>query len=239
MIYMNSQRNMNEPSHCLFPAGSFMLKVNNRNTRTKWEICLKLTIKASEFKFIVSLVQGRRKLFSVGGGVWGGGVCGWNLILNLWQNKTKTIVPRPATLFKMRLQHRCFFYEIWEIFKNTFLRKQIPKCSSLVVSVNSSAMIVKYFVFWISWLMDGGDSVNFIFSRFGIHFSLTFLWLDLRFRLNCLYSQTQKQLFLILLFGIWQCLKTVFHHTKIQVFLLQHTFSQFCQRYKMELWPSG
>ena len=73
MIYMNSQRNMNEPSHCLFPAGSLMLKVNNRNTRTKWEICLKLTIKASEFKFIVSLVQGRRKLFSVGGGVWGGG----------------------------------------------------------------------------------------------------------------------------------------------------------------------
>ena len=29
-----------------FPAGNYMFKVNNRNTRTKCEICSKLTIKA-------------------------------------------------------------------------------------------------------------------------------------------------------------------------------------------------
>ena len=32
----------------LFPAGIYLLKVNNRNTRTRCEICLKLTIKTSE-----------------------------------------------------------------------------------------------------------------------------------------------------------------------------------------------
>ena len=31
-----------------YPAGIYLLKVNNRNTRTWYEICLKLTIKASE-----------------------------------------------------------------------------------------------------------------------------------------------------------------------------------------------
>ena len=29
----------------LFPAGIYLFKVNNRNTRTMWEICSKLTIK--------------------------------------------------------------------------------------------------------------------------------------------------------------------------------------------------
>ena len=33
---------------CLFPAGIYMLKVNNRNSRTRCEICLKLTIKTPE-----------------------------------------------------------------------------------------------------------------------------------------------------------------------------------------------
>ena len=41
-----------------FPAGIYLLKVNNRNTRTKCEICWKLTIKAPERRrsgaFIVS-----------------------------------------------------------------------------------------------------------------------------------------------------------------------------------------
>ena len=32
----------------LDPAGNYMFKVNNRNTRTKCEICSKLTIKTSE-----------------------------------------------------------------------------------------------------------------------------------------------------------------------------------------------
>ena len=32
----------------MFPAGIYLLKVNNRNTRTRCEICLKLTIKTSE-----------------------------------------------------------------------------------------------------------------------------------------------------------------------------------------------
>ena len=31
-----------------FPAGNYMFKVNNRNTRTKCEICSKLTIKTPE-----------------------------------------------------------------------------------------------------------------------------------------------------------------------------------------------
>ena len=30
------------------PAGNYMFKVNNRNTRTMWELCSKLTIKAPE-----------------------------------------------------------------------------------------------------------------------------------------------------------------------------------------------
>ena len=31
-----------------FPAGNYMFKVNNRNTRTRCEICSKLTIKTPE-----------------------------------------------------------------------------------------------------------------------------------------------------------------------------------------------
>ena len=33
---------------CLFPVGIYMLKINNRNSRTRCEICLKLTIKTPE-----------------------------------------------------------------------------------------------------------------------------------------------------------------------------------------------
>ena len=32
----------------VFPAGNYMFKFNNRNTRTRCEICLKLTIKTPE-----------------------------------------------------------------------------------------------------------------------------------------------------------------------------------------------
>ena len=32
----------------IYPAGSYMFKVNNRNTRTRCEICSKLTIKTPE-----------------------------------------------------------------------------------------------------------------------------------------------------------------------------------------------
>ena len=32
----------------IFPAGIYLLKVNNRNNRTRWEICSKLTIKIPE-----------------------------------------------------------------------------------------------------------------------------------------------------------------------------------------------
>ena len=32
----------------IFPAGNYMFKVNNRNTRTRCEICSKLTIKTPE-----------------------------------------------------------------------------------------------------------------------------------------------------------------------------------------------
>ena len=34
--------------HSAYPGGNSVLKVNNRNTRTKREICSKLTIKISE-----------------------------------------------------------------------------------------------------------------------------------------------------------------------------------------------
>ena len=40
-----------------YPAGIYLLKVNNRNTRTRCEICLKLTIKIPErrhWRFIVN-----------------------------------------------------------------------------------------------------------------------------------------------------------------------------------------
>ena len=32
----------------VFPVGNYMFKVNNRNTRTRCEICSKLTIKSPE-----------------------------------------------------------------------------------------------------------------------------------------------------------------------------------------------
>ena len=35
-------------SFIAFPAGIYLLKVNNRNTRTRCEICSKLTIKTPE-----------------------------------------------------------------------------------------------------------------------------------------------------------------------------------------------
>ena len=34
-----------------FPAGNYMFKVTNRNTRTRWEICSKLTIKIPERRY--------------------------------------------------------------------------------------------------------------------------------------------------------------------------------------------
>ena len=36
------------PSLAKFPVGIYLLKVNNRNTRTRCETCLKLTIKIPE-----------------------------------------------------------------------------------------------------------------------------------------------------------------------------------------------
>ena len=40
--FQNTQNSVN-------PAGNCMLKVSNRNTRTRYEVCSKLTIKASLF----------------------------------------------------------------------------------------------------------------------------------------------------------------------------------------------
>ena len=37
------KRKLNDPE--TYPAGNYMFKVNNRNTRTRCEICSKLTIK--------------------------------------------------------------------------------------------------------------------------------------------------------------------------------------------------
>ena len=39
---------MLEMDHTLMPANSYLLKVNNRNTRKRCEICLKLTIRTPE-----------------------------------------------------------------------------------------------------------------------------------------------------------------------------------------------
>ena len=39
---------LNYPNAITFPAGNYMFKVNNRNTRTRCEICSKLTIKTPE-----------------------------------------------------------------------------------------------------------------------------------------------------------------------------------------------
>ena len=42
----------NDVTHCFeqskYPVGIYLLKVNNRNTRTRCEICSKLTIKTQE-----------------------------------------------------------------------------------------------------------------------------------------------------------------------------------------------
>ena len=35
----------------IYPAGNYMFKVNNRNTRAKFEICSKLTIKIPERRY--------------------------------------------------------------------------------------------------------------------------------------------------------------------------------------------
>ena len=36
---------------CTYPVGIYMFKVNNRNTRTRCEICSKLTIKTPEQRY--------------------------------------------------------------------------------------------------------------------------------------------------------------------------------------------
>ena len=47
--YVEERLNRNyEVNMSYFPAGNYMFKVNNRNTRTKCEICSKLTIKTPE-----------------------------------------------------------------------------------------------------------------------------------------------------------------------------------------------
>ena len=37
-----------------FPGGNYMFKLNNRNSRTRFEICSKLTINMPEWLFIVN-----------------------------------------------------------------------------------------------------------------------------------------------------------------------------------------
>ena len=39
---------------CMYPAGNYMIKVNNRNTRKRWEICSKLPIKIPEWRPVLS-----------------------------------------------------------------------------------------------------------------------------------------------------------------------------------------
>ena len=44
LIFMNTCKD----KQTAFPAGNYMFKVSNRNNRTRWEICQKLTIKTAE-----------------------------------------------------------------------------------------------------------------------------------------------------------------------------------------------
>ena len=44
----NIMLRIHKKMHDQFPAGNYMFKVNNRNTRTRCEICSKLTIKIAE-----------------------------------------------------------------------------------------------------------------------------------------------------------------------------------------------
>ena len=55
MVFQRTQPNIkvlvskNNPiAQHTYPAGNYMFKVNNRNTRTRCEICSKLTIKTPE-----------------------------------------------------------------------------------------------------------------------------------------------------------------------------------------------
>ena len=40
----------------LYPVGIYLLKVNNRNTRTRYEICSKLTVKTPDWDFPTVIV---------------------------------------------------------------------------------------------------------------------------------------------------------------------------------------
>ena len=48
----------------LHPVDIYLIKVNNRNTRTSWEICLKLTIKTPELAMFFSRCS-HGKIFKV------------------------------------------------------------------------------------------------------------------------------------------------------------------------------
>ena len=43
-----SVKQYQKEKYCIYPAGNYMFKLNNRDTRTRCEICSKLTIKTPE-----------------------------------------------------------------------------------------------------------------------------------------------------------------------------------------------
>ena len=47
-VWLKSSDNFEVSNGSTFPAGNYMFKVNNRNIRTRCEICSKLTIKTPE-----------------------------------------------------------------------------------------------------------------------------------------------------------------------------------------------
>ena len=47
------------------PAGSYMFKVNNRNTRTRCEICSKLAIKIPERRRCINLNGGKMRMIQI------------------------------------------------------------------------------------------------------------------------------------------------------------------------------
>ena len=49
-FHVNVSLNIWHESHCSYPAGNYMFKVNNRNTRKRCEICSKLTINTSKWR---------------------------------------------------------------------------------------------------------------------------------------------------------------------------------------------
>ena len=127
-----------------FPAGICLLKVNNRNTRTKCEICSKLTIKKPERRHV--------NFEHV--------IAGWVILLN-WK------------AFWLGLKHCIKFYTCpWRCFQNKHVKlvaKKLTRSSILYNSLLSNLLrqsIWCFLIKWWSWiarLIEFAESINIYF----------------------------------------------------------------------------